>query len=515
MSTSKFTRMTVIDQRRIAKNAMLLYVRMAVVMLVSLYTSRIVLDALGEVDFGIYNAVGGIVMMMAFINGAMASACNRFYAYELGREDYEGLHRTFNLCLFVFILIALLAVVLSETVGLWLLYRKIKVAGRMAAARWVFQCSIVSVVFVILRTPYMAMVTIREKMKVFAYVSVFEACGNLAVALMLLRTGSDKLILYSVLMMCVSIVVTLFYVAYCTIFYKECRYRFYFEKTQFAKLFSFAGWSMFGSASLVCQNQGVNILLNIFFGPVINAARGMAYKVFATLRQFVENFITAFYPQLLKSYSSGDVKGTLKLVNQTSRFAYYLMLIVALPFLFEMPFILDVWLKDVPEHTTLFARLALVNSLIIVLESPLNTVMQAHGDIRNYQIATGLITLSVLPVGYLLFKLHFAPESIYYVTIILCLVALAVRVLYVRNAVGLSTGGYLSGVIAPVLKVSVASALVPLLLEISLPDGTMRFFVVSAASVVMTAVSIYFLGMSGSERAGAVKVIKEKFGRRA
>lgn len=499
-----------IDQRRIAKNALLLYLRMAVVMFIGLYTSRVILDALGEVDFGLYTTVGGIVVMFGFLSSAMSTACERFYAYEIGRGDSEGLNHVFSMCVTVFAVIAAIVVILCETVGIWLLYRKLDVAGRMGEAMWVFQISMVSFLFTILKTPFLAMVTIKEKMKVIAYVSIVEVCGNLAIALLLTKFPSGRLILYSVLMLAVNVCVTLYYVMYCLRFYPECRYRFYWDRAKFREIFSFAGWGMFGSAATVCQNQGVNILLDIFFGPAINAARGMAYKVYATLRQFVDNFIVAFRPQILKSYSEGDRGGMLSLVCQSSKFSYFLMYAISLPFVLEMPAILDVWLKNVPAYTALFARLALANTLVDVMITPLNAAMQAYGKIRNYQIVTCSMFILILPVSYLFLRLGFPAECVYYVSIALSIVAAATKLWFTRNCVGLSVRKYVREVFLPVTAVSVVSALIPFGIWISMGRGFLRFVLVVCTSLAFTALSVYFLGMTSRERKHAREFLLEK-----
>ena len=319
--------MSSIDQNKIAKNTAMLYVRMAVQTLVSLYTSRVILDALGEVDMGIYNAVGGIVMMFSFLNSTMSTSCQRFFADEMGKGNYAELKRTFSLCVVVFFFIAILIVILSETVGLWFLYNKAKTAGRMDAAKWVFQLSIISFIFTIIKSPYHGFIIIKEKMKVFTYLSFFEVLGNLVIALIISHNSGDRLILYSFLMLVVNIAVSSFYILYCNKFYDECRFKFWWDKQRFMELFGFAGWNMIGSLSVICKSQGLNMLLNMFFGPVINAARTMAYKVYSTVQLFSEYFFTAVKPQILKSYSIGDKQGMLKLVMQSSKFSFFLLFI--------------------------------------------------------------------------------------------------------------------------------------------------------------------------------------------
>ena len=503
--------MSAIDQKRIAKNTLLLYLRIGVVMLVGLYTSRVVLDALGEVDFGIYNAVGSAVMMFSFLSSTMSTSCQRFYSYEMGRGNFEELRRTFSLCILVFAAIMIVVAVLAEGSGIWLLYNKMHLEGRFDAAWWVLHCSVVSFMFTIMRTPYMGMVIAKEKMKVFAYLSVIEVLGNLAVAFLIARHGGDRLILYSILMIAVNASVTMFYLVYCRMFYLECKFSFYWNKKRFLEIFSFAGWNMIGSLSGICKSHGINILLNIFFSPVVNAARGLAYKVFASLQAFADNFYFAARPQIIKSYSAGDREGMLKLVCQSSKFSYFLLFIVSLPVIMETPFLLGIWLKEVPEYTVLFTRLAIINILVDSLANPLAAAMQAYGKIRNYHLVCGGFTLTILPISYLFLKLGFPPETVFYVSIVVCALAIGVRFLFVHKCVGLSLRMYLKSVIWPVLVVTVTAFVLPVLLESSLDNSIARFFLVVVVSVLTTTSSVYCLGLTNSERRNAVDTIIGKF----
>ena len=499
--------MSAVDQKRIARNTLLLYVRMGCLMLVSLYTSRVVLDALGMTDNGLYQTAAGVVLTFAFLSNTMSTACQRFFGIELGRNDKESLRNVFCLCVEVFIAIALIVVLLCETVGIWLLDRKIQVDGRMDAAMWVFQCAIISFVFTIIRTPYQGMIIIKEKMKVFTYISVFEALGNLAIALVISGYSNDRLKLYGTLMMLVNILVSLYYIMYCTRFYEECRVRLYWNREGFLKIFDFAGWNMVGSMANVLKSQGLTILINIFFGNIMVSARAMSYRVYATLQQFVDNFVLAIKPQMIKSYSAGDVKGMLGLVCQGSKFSFFLMLLVSLPICLETDMILDIWLKDVPDMTSCFARLVIVNALIEVLANPLATAMQAYGKIRVYQIVTGGVLLLIVPVSWLLLKLGMPVQTVFWVSIVICAVGIGIRVVFVHNAVGLSIPVYLKSVIAPIVVVSAVSASLPVALELLMPAGWGRLLCVCTVSVLMTATSVFLLGVTRTERRHLIEYI--------
>lgn len=500
--------MNSVNQKQIAKNTILLYVRMGAMLLVSLYTSRVILDALGEIDMGIYNAVGGIVTMFSFLSGTMSVACQRFFANEIGNNKYQELKRTFSLCIVVFLAITLLIIILSETIGLWFLYHKAKTAGRMDAAKWVFQLSIISFVFTIMRTPYQGFIIIREKMKVFTYLSVIEVLFNLGIAIIIDHYSNDRLILYAILMLFVNVTISLSYFFYCNRFYEECKFKFWWNKQKFMEIFGFAGWNMIGSLSGICKSQGLNMLLNVFFGPAVNAARAMTYRVYNTIQQFADNFLTAVKPQILKSYSSGDREGMLKLVIQSSKFSYYLLFLVSLPILLETQPILDVWLKKVPDYTALFTKLVVINALIEILATPLALSMQAYGKIRDYHLICGGFTLSILPISYILLKLHFPPETVFYVSIVICTIAIGIRAVFVKKSVGLSLSEYLLKAILPILLVSVFSSILPLYFELTFDYGLTRFLLVGFSSVAMTSLSVLTIGMTKTERKHLLNTVK-------
>lgn len=501
--------MSVIDQKRIAKNTLLLYIRMGLIMLISLYTSRVILDALGETDMGIYGTVGGIVMMFAFLSNTMSTACQRFFAYELGKDDFAGLKRVFSLCVTVFVAIAVLVVVLCETVGLVLLYKKIQTEGRFDAAMWVFQCAIVSFVFTILRTPYQGMIIIKEKMKVFTYISVVEAVGNLLIALLIAHTASDRLILYGILMLVINALVSLYYIFYCTHFYPECRFRFCWDTRQFKEIFSFAGWNMIGSLASVCKSQGLTILLNMFFGNALVAARAMAYKVYTTIQQFADNFFVAMKPQLLKSYAAGDKEGMFKLVYQSSKFSFFLLYALSLPLLLETPFILDIWLKDVPDNTVLFTRLVILNALVDVFANPLGASMMAYGKIRDYQICCGGIILFILPLSYLFLKLSFPAATVFVISILVSVLAMLLRLGFVHKKLDFSLKKYTNLVLLPVLGVIILSSIIPLWVALQMSSGWLRFSVVSILSVILTILLIFFIGMTRTERSQFLQTFRK------
>ena len=336
---------------KIVKNTVILYVRMFFTMLVSLYTTRVVLTTLGIEDYGIYNIIGGIIIMFSFINNAMTIATQRFLAYELGLQDFEKLKKTFSMSMTAHISIALLIIILSETVGLWFVNNQLNIPGnRMYAANWVYQFTILTFTLNVLQVPYNASVIAHEKMTFYAYLSVIEVSLKLIIVFLLQYGGFDILIFYSILVSCVSIIILLTYKTYCTKKFESCNYHFFWDSEMYKKLLSFLSWSLLGNVSLISAYQGVNIMLNIFIGVTINAAMGIANQVTAALNGFVGNFQTAFKPQIIKSFASGDHEYLMKLIFSTSKISFFLLFILAAPIIFNMDIILDLWLKNVPEY---------------------------------------------------------------------------------------------------------------------------------------------------------------------
>ena len=360
------------NNKRIAKNTLLLYIRTLLIMLVTLYTSRVVLNTLGVTDYGVYNVVGGVVAMFGFINSSMASATQRFITFALGKGDKDNLQKVFSTALQIHVLIAALIVVLGETVGLWFMYTQMQIpADRMDAAFWVLQCSIVSAVVMIISVPYNADIIAHERMSAFAYISIIEAVLRLAIVYLLLAFSYDKLILYAFLTLAVQLLIRFCYSSYCNKHFPESKYRHVWDKFLFKEMTGFAGWGMFSSLSGILSGQGLNMLLNVFFGPVVNAARAVAVQVQNAILQFIGNFQMAINPQITKTYANGEMEDMHKLMFRSAKFTFYLLFVVSLPVLFETNFILTVWLKTVPENTVIFLRIMICVSLLYPLSTPL------------------------------------------------------------------------------------------------------------------------------------------------
>ena len=488
------------NTRRIAKNTVMLYIRMLLIMAVTLYTSRVVLNVLGVEDFGIYNVVGGIVVMFSFLNGAMATSTQRFLSFSLGKNDQEQVARVFSMSMTTHISIALIVLLLAETFGLWIFYRYLNIPPeRMGAAQWVYQLSVLTFCISIIRVPYNAGIIAYERMSFYAYISIVEVCLKLGMVILLQYLGSDKLILYALLMALTTGIVTFIYKLYCCKTFSVCRYHYFWDKHLYKELISFSGWSLFGSAANVGVQQGVNILLNVFFGVVTNAALGIANQVSSAVSQLVGNFQTAFNPALVKSYASGDYSYFVRLIFQTSRFSYFLLFIIALPLYLCMPFVLKVWLDIVPEYTVVFCRWMLVFVLIDAVSAPLWISVQAIGKIRSYQLLMSALIFLNIPLSWLLLRLGKDAEWVMQVRVGINLLTFICRIIYLQKRKVISSYLYLREVISPVVLVSVLSVPLPLWIGCNY-SGLKGFLLLSGVSVILSGVAIWFLGLRKSER---------------
>jgi len=495
------------NNKRIAKNAAMLYFRMLFTMAVSLYTSRIVLNTLGVENFGIYNVVGGIVVMFSFLSSAMSSGTQRFLSFELGKKNFAQLGKVFSMSINIHATIALIIFLLAETIGLWFLNTHLIIPDeRMEAANWVYQFTILSFMLTVVIVPYNASIIAHERMNVYAYVSIVEVVLKLLIVFILQWLGYDKLKLYAVLVFGVSILISSIYGIYSRSNFTECKYHFSWDKTLYKTLISYAGWNLWGNAAAVTFNQGINILLNVFFGPVINAARGIAYQVNAAINGFVSNFQMAINPQIVKSYATGDRNYMHNLIYQGSKYSFFLLLFFSLPILFETETILRWWLKIVPDYTALFCRLVLINTLIDCISGPLMTAAQATGKIKIYQSVIGGLLLSILPISYLFLKLGFPPQTTLFVSISVSIVALFARLWIISPLVNLSILAFTRRVLFRVLAVTVFSLILPLIVKFSIDQELIRFFAVSLVSVLSVTASIYWVGLRQNEQ----QFIKEK-----
>lgn len=409
-----------LDSKRIAKNTIFLYFRMILVMAVALYTSRVVLGILGASDYGLYNVVGGVVTMFAFVNGVLSSGTSRFITYELGMGDDEKLRDIFNVALVSHIGLALIVFILAETAGLWFINTQLVFPPeRTFAVNVVYQLSVLTLMLQFTQLPYTATIIAHEKMNVYAYVGLLDVGLKLLMILLLnLNRSLDNLILYAILIFCVQVVTLVIYRIYCLRHYQESHWRLSKDKQKYKDIFSYAGWDVIGSLCVITQGQGVNILLNIYFGPVVNAARAICYQVEGAFNQLTGNFMTALTPQIVKSYAKNEIDDMLELIKDGSKYGFFLLAVFLMPVMYKIDYVLNLWLIDVPAQTALFVLIILTNTMIRVIARPVISGVHATGRIKRLDIYAGGIGLMPLPLIWVLFEKGFAAHYAFWVILL-------------------------------------------------------------------------------------------------
>ncbi len=500
------------NNRQIAKNTLFLYLRMFVMMAVSLYTSRIVLKVLGEEDYGIYNIVGGVVVLFSFLNTALLQATQRYLNFYIGKNDDERTSKIFCMSLNTYFVLSFILLILAETLGIWFVNAQLNIPqNRIGAANWVYQFSILTFIVNLLRVPYNAIIIAYERMNFYAYVSIFEALAKLAVVYLIIISPFDKLIFYSFLYMMVPLVNNFIYFIYTKRKFLTARYKLMWDTETFRTLFSFSSWSLLGSLANLTASQGINILLNIFYGVTVNAASGIANSVINTLYGFISNFQTAFNPQIVKTYAQKDFDQFYDLIFKASKFSFYLFLVLALPVMFTTQQLLEIWLEIVPKYTSIFCQLTLVFLCIEAISAPLWMSVQATGKIREYQILIASCILLNFPLAYLVLKLG---TPVYYVLIIRILINLfvfAVRCLYMEKKIKFPLKSYFKEVIFPVLCVTLTALLLPFIASLYLDSFWLRLIFLSVFSIISALSSILLIGINRSEKKVIYTFIKSKF----
>ena len=493
---------TIENDKRIAKNTVMLYIRMLLIMAVTLYTSRVVLEVLGVEDFGIYNVVGGVVTMLGFINNSLSGATSRFITFELGRGNEGDLKKVFRCAVSVHYLLALLILFLGETIGLWFVLEKMVIPSeRMTAALWVYQCSIVTIIVSVISAPYNALIIAHERMSAFAYISIVEAIAKLLIVFLLMQIHYDKLIIYALLLVVIQISIRFLYTIYCNRYFPESSVRYLWDKNLSRKIFAYAGWTMNGNLAVVGYTQGLNILLNLFFGPTVNAARGIAVQVQTAVRQFFISFQMAVRPQIIKSYASGNWEYMHKLVIESSKYSFYLMLLVTTPVFVNTEYLLDLWLRIVPEHTVAFTRLMLLVCMNYALSNPTMIAIHATGNLKRFQIIEGSLLLTVVPISYVLLKyMHISAESVFVVYLVIETVTQFVRVLIVYPQIKLAPQKYLIYVLYPIIKVITPLLLVCYFMSTRMLFTFFDFIINCLLCLVFCLIFIFFFGLSSLER---------------
>lgn len=502
------------NNKRVAKNTLFLYFRMILIMLVTLYTSRVILAQLGIKDYGIYNVVGGVVTMFAFLNNCMTSSTQRFMTFELGRGDMQRLKDVFATSFNIHAIIALVIVLLAETIGLWFVNAKLVIpADRLVAANWVYQFAILSFCVNIIQVPYNAVLIAHEKMSVYAYISIVEVFLKLGIVYLLIVCPFDKLIAYGVLLFVVQLIVRSIYQIYCCKHYEESKIRLFWDKELYRQMSGFAGWNLFGSVAWLLRDQGVNIILNMFFGPVINAARGVATQVSGAVMSFITNFQVALNPQITKNYANGNIEEMENLSYLGIKFSFMILFILAFPLTININYVLQLWLVEVPDYAALFIILILIDAMVGALfGTPLMTSLSATGVIRNYQIVVSLIILCIVPVGYVFLKMGYDAPSVFYITILFSFLSGLVRYLYCRKQIGYSFRKMMRGVLIPLFGMTAISLPLPIYLKMQVmkTDSFYNFIFLSIVAVVISGVAAWFVGMQKNERHTICELVKNK-----
>ena len=503
------------SNKRIAKNTIALYIRMMLQMAIGLYTSRVVLNALGVNDFGIYNVVGSVTAMLSFINGSMSNATMRFITFEEGKGNFDVLNKVFCTSMNIHIAIALLTFLVLDTFGLWFLYHKMVIEPqRLTAAFWVLQFSIVTCIVDIISVPYNACIIAHEKMGAFAFISLLQQVATLVLALFLPIYGGDRLILYSVILMLVQILIRIIYGQYCKRYFKETTFHCMWDEKLTKEMATFAGWTMNGNIAWLGYTQGLNILINLFSGTAVNAARGIAFTVQSKIMGFCDNFQVAVKPQITKTYSVGEYQKMHQLIISSSKFSFYLMLFLSLPIFIEIEDILRLWLKIVPEHTVNFVRIILLCSVIDIFRNPMNTAIHATGKIKKYQLWEATTLLLIIPVAYLALYCGLPIEAAFCVQLIIFVIVQIERVFIVCPAIKMSKMKYVKELLKPTCIVTIAAIVCPCALLLIWPleqNNWLQFFVYISLSFICSFCSIYYLGLNIQEKKKVLSFIQKKF----
>lgn len=489
------------NNKQIAQNTIFLYFRTILIMLVTLYTSRVVLNTLGVEDFGVYNAVGGVVAMFAVISGALSNAISRYITYGIGKGDKENLKIVFCTSVNIQIIIAIIIFILCEFVGLWFLNSKMNVPdSRLVAANWVLHCSLLTFVINLISVPYNACIIAHEHMNAYAYISIFDAILKLIVAFLLIISPVDKLIVYSILLLLSALGVRLLYGLYCGRHYEECRYMPIYDKHLFKEMMGFAGWNFFGNATSILNSQGINLLINVFFGVVANSARGIASQVEVAVNQFVITFTTAVNPQITKSYAQNDIQRMNYLVCKGAKFSFFLLLIFVIPLFFEADNILKLWLVNVPKNTVLFMRFALIGAMVTILGNTGYTACIATGNIKKYSIVITMIGCLNFIFTWVAYKLGASVEITYVIYIVVYAMVQVARLILMKQMLQFPIMMYIREVLWKITPPLILSLILPALLCTYMEYSIMRTIVVCFLSILWTCFCISLLGLTRGER---------------
>ena len=483
---------------------------MILIMLVTLYTSRVILAALGVDDYGIYTVVAGFVSLFTVISGSLSAGISRFITFELGKESQNRTSEVFNTSLVVQLVIFGIVLLIAETAGLWFINNKLNISQEsQSAVNWVYQLSLLTFLFNLLSVPYTATIIAHEKMSAFAYISIIEVCLKLLIAFIISYASSHRLVLYAFLLMMVAIVIRIIYAYYCSRKFEECKLTLDYDSSIFKQILSFCGWNFIGAASGTMRDQGVNVLYNLFFGSIVNAAKGITEQVNAAFSSLVQNFMAALNPQIIKSFATNEMEDVFSLSFRGARLSFFIMFIPSTAVLYNTNAILEFWLDSVPDFTTAFTQLLIIRLLIDVISNPLVTIMLATGNIRNYQILVGGIQLLNFPLSYVAFKLGASPQVAFYIAIGLTIIALCLRLIMLKSMVGLSISAFFQEVLLKIAIVTISSCLILCPISKLLPLNLLGMFVSISICIIVSAMLAFYLGCTSPERKTIIGKIKQ------
>lgn len=491
------------NSKRVAKNTIFLYLRTIIIMLISLYTTRIVISSLGEIDYGIYTVVGSFVAMFAIISNSITAAISRFITYELGLNECGNISKVFSTSVILQIFLGIIIIVFVAPIGVWFINNKLSIPiDRLHAANWVFIFSLLTFIINLISVPYNALIVAHERMAAFAYIGIFDAICRLIIAYSISISTFDTLIHYAILMALLAILIRLIYGLYCKRKFRESRFIWFFDKNLVKKIFGFTGWNFIGAAAGVLKEQGLSILLNIFGGPIVSAARGVSVQVTSAVTSFVTNFTTALNPQITKSYASNNNIDSINIANTGSRISFFLLFVLSIPIITETNSILDIWLESVPPYTVPFIQLVLVNSLVQCLSYPLTTLVLANGNIRTYQIIVGGCLLLNLPISYILLKLGFSLNIVFVVSIFVSVLSLILRLILINRIIHeFSIKQFVSSVIWKITQViTIVFIIIYIMYSHTLLNSIYFVYKIVATFIISAAVVILF-GLTKSEKA--------------
>lgn len=503
------------SNKTIAKNTIFLYFRMMFTMAISLYTSRVILQKLGVQDYGIYQAVGGIVGFLSFINGALSTGSSRFLTFALGEGDKKKLRRTFSTTLIVHIVLAVFIAIVAELGGLWFIEHKMVIpSDRIDAAIFTFHLSIVTALLTLTQVPYNACIIAHERMSIFAYISIVEVSLKLIIVYLLTIWSFDRLMLYASLLFVVQAGLMVFYRYYCSRNFVESRFKLIFDRSIFKEIASFSGWSLFSNASIALNSQGILLLLNMFFSPAVVAARAISIQVNMAANQFVSNFRTAVNPQIVKKYASKDYEGSKHLLLSSTKYSYYLMLILALPIYFSADQLLHIWLGVVPEYTTIFLQIIIIQSLFQVFDTSFYTALYAKGQLRENAILSPLFGFISFPIVYFLFKAGFSPVTLSLANLVsYAILGVIVKPILVINIVNYNRSDIFN-VFFICAKVSIIAIIIPLIVYFKIENITtnmwIQFILLVILSVSSVIMSIWTFGLDSETKIKVLSLIKKK-----